>query len=881
MVLLLWLAGVAAPARADDPVPVLDAAGPWRAYAVLRPPVTPDGGVLLATAKAGTRGGDYWVKLLAQNTAMPPDDWSAADFDDGAWLRAPVGALRSPYLARHCVRGYFAVDDPSRAGALTLMVAFHGGAIVRLNGREIARAHLAGGAEMAEAYPAEAFVGPDGRWIALRGSEYLSAQGVDPEVRRRIESRVRRLEVRLPADGLQRGRNVLAVEIVRAPYDPAIRDQMALLDYHGKVQVFDLSWNTCELRELRLTASAAAGAMAGGARPAAVQVWNSDPMAVDFDRDSGNPAEPLRPIRLAGARNGVFSGKVVVGSGAPIVGLMAEAGDLTGEDGSRIPSERLGIRYGFAWGIAPTGVLGVPEPGPYGAGARPLMGLAERPPAGDAPGGKTIPVWVTVRVPRDARPGEYRGSLRLRAEGLSEIEVPIRLSVADWEVPDPSAFRTWVELIQCPDTTALEYQLPLWSDRHWAMIETSLRWAAGVGSRVVYVPLIAESNAGNSESFVRWIPRGAGGYRYDFSIMERYLDAVERNLGRPRLVVFNAWDRSLVREGNLQRSRTSLRTAIDGPLVTVQQPDGTIGNVMLPDYPEPGSLDLWKPLFDELRVRMRRRGLEANMALGMVSDFWASREQAETLKEASGGLPWINASHYFQKPFHGGLADFAYQSGFFTVRHGYGRNLQGWREPRLLAAFERIALDGFSITQWRTLAERCITGNVRGIGRLGADTWYAVKDRRGNRIGRAWNRFPPADWGYLNCNSSTLAPGPDGPVATQRYEALREGVQECEARICIEERLLDPSRRAALGGDLAERCERALRERNEQMWRGNISLQAGPRPALDPCAWRDNPSATGHAWFVGSGWQERSRDLYELAAEVQRASGAAGPAAAP
>jgi hypothetical protein len=346
-------------------------------------------------------------------------------------------------------------------------------------------------------------------------------------------------------------------------------------------------------------------------------------------------------------------------------------------------------------------------------------------------------------------------------------------------------------------------------------------------------------------------------------------------MGKPVLVVFNVWDRALVRKGNLRRSHNSLKTAIDGPMVTRLASDGTTENIILPDYPEPESLGMWKPLLTELRARMARRGLEEAMTLGMVSDFWASKEQVETLKAASGGLPWINASHYFQKPLYGGLAEFAYQAVYFTVRHGFGTNLHGWRTPELLAAFDRVQLDNFSIARWRVLAEQCVTGNVRGIGRLGADTWFAVKDKRDARIGRTWNRFPPNDWGYLNCNSSTLAPGPDGPVAMQRYEALREGVQECEALIFIEEHLLDQSRREMLGENLVQRCEQTLKERNESMWRGIISLQAGGSAAQDPSAWRENSSVTSHTFFVGSGWQERSLRLYQLAAEIQQRLAAA------
>ena len=80
--------------------------------------------------------------------------------------------------------------------------------------------------------------------------------------------------------------------------------------------------------------------------------------------------------------------------------------------------------------------------------------LLESPPA-DPPGGKT-PVWVTVKVPKDAKAGIYTGQL-----ALGPASVPVKLDVQDWTLPDPQDYRTWVELVQSPDTLAVEYDVPL------------------------------------------------------------------------------------------------------------------------------------------------------------------------------------------------------------------------------------------------------------------------------------------------------------------------------------------------------------------------------------------------------------------------------------
>ena len=44
--------------------------------------------------------------------------------------------------------------------------------------------------------------------------------------------------------------------------------------------------------------------------------------------------------------------------------------------------------------------------------------------------GAVLPVWVTVRVPKAARAGEYRGRLTLRVAGEKPVTARIALSVA-------------------------------------------------------------------------------------------------------------------------------------------------------------------------------------------------------------------------------------------------------------------------------------------------------------------------------------------------------------------------------------------------------------------------------------------------------------------
>ena len=890
---------------------VLDTSGFWRLHHTLSPPVIdlPTGlkPVLI----------NAW---LDRETPAASAGWADVGFDDSTWLRGPARIVcRTPYLARVCLRGSFGVTDPDQVQELALSLAYHGGAIVRVNGREVGRMHLPkgdlDGDALAEPYPREAFVAAGG---GLLVDWDLYKAKPDEERDRRLVLRERRINrMPIPSDLLRAGRNVLAVEVIRAPYDQAVEDHKDATPGR-KGCVYNLAFNTCELMGVQLSAAASDGLVPAVPRPNGLQVWNSDVMASDFDLDFAGPHETLYPLKIVGVRNGLFSGKVVVGSDAPIEGLRAEASHL--ESGSNsIPAAAIRVRYGVPWGDE-WGLWGkehtywdvnctryARRPTLLGALAESALELfpvseVQPTPGSDlaAPGqpapvfGAVVPVWVTVRVPRDAPPGDYRGRLTIRAESADPIEVPVELRVVDWTLPDPADWRTWTEVIQVPDTSAVEYDVPLWSEQHWRMIAHAFDLIGETSSRVVHVPLICHTNLGNAESMVRWIKRPDGGYYHDFSVMDRYVDTACEHMGQPKLVVLQAWDTYMMQEGKLrpssshdqeQRSLKHLQS-LDaelgtGPVVTLLDPvTGACGPLTLPPLDDPRTEALWQPVFDGLLARMKKRGLTERLALGLMSDAWPTRDEALLFSELSGGLPWVSHSHMGVRNWKlHDVADVVYQSTVTQNRFANddppSGSKYGWKEPRLFVEYARgTNYIECPASRMRHCGEFNITGGQRGVGRMGADFWKDVRDRHGRRRGTVAARYPQSSWRNLDLFSTLLAPGPDGPVASHRFEAFREGLQECEARIAIEQALTDDALRATLGEDLASECQDALVERTHYMIKslGQMKL-TGPAHwyvTVGYTYWHRSPGPVGHQWFLGSGWQERSEKLYGLAAQVEK-----------
>lgn len=172
---------------------------------------------------------------------------------------------------------------------------------------------------------------------------------------------------------------------------------------------------------------------------------------------------------------------------------------------------------------------------------------------------------------------------------------------------------------------------------------------------------------------------------------------------------------------------------------------------------------------------------------------------------------------------------------------------------------------------WYVTPEINAAGMQRGFSRIGAEFWPVLPDKRGNPQEGIGGRYPESVWRLFNVKSAILAPGSDGPEATTRFELLREGMQDCEARIAVDRLLVDDKAREKLGDDLANRAGALLDARVPYLRAAISTLQViNNRWAA---ANRDGtlfnaPGILGPLWFSGSGWEERRDALLDLAAEV-------------
>jgi len=754
---IVWLmtSSVVAEVCAADPVEILNNESTWRSHVTFRPPVIGSNRKILADKKPPPNwrvaGGDF-------SSPLPPENWTKPDFNDSQWARGEgpffggYGNSRPAGVAVICLRGRFVVNDRGKMAGLSLSLAYRGGVVAYINGKEVARKHIKQGnvepLTLADDYPRNAFVTPDGEALLPNYGRARPPKGVAD----RYESRIRKATVAVPAEMLRGGVNVLAIELHRT----ALPD--GLPPFGRGV------WDTAGLLDTTLTAPAGSSMVANTASPARVHVFQAIPWArIDTEPKSGSESDDVGTLICTAPRNGICSGQVVISSKQELCGLSATATDLKDASGKRISARAIRVRYA---------ALGSP-----------FVSLLDRP----VDGAKVQSVWLTVSVPADTDAGKYDGTLSIKAPGRS-VDVPIKLTVHGWTVGDPKDWKTVINLLQSPESVARHYKVPLWSNRHFELIEKSFALMAIGGNDVLGISAVGKSVFGNDPLIV--FRKRGGTYTPEFTFLDRYLQSYDKIAGQPRFLSLNVWSYGMYLNGQTRDGgKVEWRNTVI-PVVEIKG-DKLVG-VEIPIYGPGRSEKLWKEVMDGLHQRVKRLGWDdVQILLGTSGDAWPSPITVAMFKRIAPYAQWRSLTHGGGCPKWGRTDHERTQPNGMVV--GYleiARRLQNHRvkladHPVPCNARDNVGTNPFT---YRSLAvTNTIVTNYDGFCWKGIDYWTYTTSEGTKR--NALNTYVHFGNMVGGTPKAMAMPGPDGAVSTVQFEMLREGVQECEAILAIRDGL--------------------------------------------------------------------------------------------
>lgn len=144
------------------------------------------------------------------------------------------------------------------------------------------------------------------------------------------------------------------------------------------------------------------------------------------------------------------------------------------------------------------------------------------------PAGRKQPVWMTVNVPSNAKPGKYRGKLTVSSSNAKSRSIPVELIVSDHILPPDSDWTFHLDLWQNPYSVARYENVPLWSDAHFEAMRPVMKMLANAGQKSVTATIMNRPWNGQTEdafgSMVTKIRRVDGSWLYDYTIFDRWVE---------------------------------------------------------------------------------------------------------------------------------------------------------------------------------------------------------------------------------------------------------------------------------------------------------------------------------------------------------------------
>jgi hypothetical protein len=143
-------------------------------------------------------------------------------------------------------------------------------------------------------------------------------------------------------------------------------------------------------------------------------------------------------------------------------------------------------------------------------------------------GNSVQPVWLSVKVPADAKAGVYTGTITVVAD--KKYVLNIALNVIDKKMPSPDQYKFELDLWQHPAAVARTHQVPLWSDAHFSFMKKYYTMLAAAGQKAITVSITNEpwghQTYDDFPSLVKWTKKKNGEWSYDYSLFDKYVSFV-------------------------------------------------------------------------------------------------------------------------------------------------------------------------------------------------------------------------------------------------------------------------------------------------------------------------------------------------------------------
>lgn len=140
---------------------------------------------------------------------------------------------------------------------------------------------------------------------------------------------------------------------------------------------------------------------------------------------------------------------------------------------------------------------------------------------------KVRPVWISVDIPADAKPGTYTTRVTISGQGVASQALELTLEVSGQVLPPPSEWTFHLDQWQHPSAVARLDNVPMWSDAHFEALKPVMQLAARAGQKVITATL--NKDPWNVQTFdpyadmITWTKNADGSWKYDYAVFDRWI----------------------------------------------------------------------------------------------------------------------------------------------------------------------------------------------------------------------------------------------------------------------------------------------------------------------------------------------------------------------
>lgn len=137
-------------------------------------------------------------------------------------------------------------------------------------------------------------------------------------------------------------------------------------------------------------------------------------------------------------------------------------------------------------------------------------------------------VWIRTSIPSDARPGLYKGTITVKADGKSINKLTMQIRVQDQVLPAAKDWKYHLDLWQNPFAVARYYGVEPWSDAHFEVLRKELRPYVDAGGKVITASIMHKPWNGQTydyfETMVTWMKKADGTWAFDYTVFDKWVE---------------------------------------------------------------------------------------------------------------------------------------------------------------------------------------------------------------------------------------------------------------------------------------------------------------------------------------------------------------------